>query len=127
MKDYIFNRIKQSEALIKDELYWCTKCRKAKDVDFKAIRERVMSPVMIKTMPAKYREQISAILWFCFEREVSRYYLFPVIFEGKLYSKWDNMPEGCKQMLMTDDGNHGMSYRPYPVFTWHFTEGMNAE
>jgi len=127
MKDYIYNRIVQAERSINDEINSCIKFRKAKDIDYKEIRERVMSPMNIKSMPAKYKEQISAILWFTFKREVSNKFLFPVLFEGKLYSKWDSMPENCKEIQRSSPNSVALENRPYPVFKWHFTEGMPAE
>ena len=123
MKTYIYNRIKDAEYLINEELNLCKTWRKAKDVDFKKIRERVMRPMQIKSMPEKYKEQIGSILWFCYNREITRHFLYPVEFEGRLYSKWDNMPEACKEMQRNSPGG---SNRPYPVFTWHFEEGMDA-
>lgn len=124
MKDYIYKRIKDAEYLISEELNWCIKYRKAKDIDFKAIVERVMRPLQIKSMPQKYKEQVWSILWFCYNREVTRYFMYPVAFKGKLYSKWEAMPEECKEMLRNSPSGDN---RPYPVFTWHFTEGMDDE
>lgn len=126
MKDYIYNRIKQAKERIDTEITSCVKYRKAKDIDYKAMRERVMAPMNIKTMPGVYKNEVAAIFDFCYQREVSRHYLYPVIFEGKLYSKWDNMPEACKQELR-DNKYPNLENRPYPVFTWHFSEGMDAE
>lgn len=126
MKNYLYNRIKNAETRITDEINACIRYRKAKDINYGEIRERCMAPVQIKSMPVKYKEQIGAILWFTFKREVSNKFLFPVLFEGKLYSKWDAMPEACKEIEMSKSARD-FSNRPYPVFTWHFTEGMEAE
>lgn len=125
MKNYIFNRMQRAESMINHEIDFCVKYKKAKDVDYKKIRERVMVLMDIKSMPSRYKEQIGAILWFTFKREVSNKYLFPVLFEGKLYSKWDAMPEECRKMIMKAPAAD-LAHRPYPVFTWHFTEGMDA-
>lgn len=129
MKNYIYNRIVMAEQTINDELNSCLKYRKAKDIIYTDIRERVMKRLTenCKTMPDKYKEQISAILWFCFKREISSKFLFPVLFEGKLYSKWDSMPEACKDIQRSASSAIVLENRPYPVFVWHFTEGMKAE
>lgn len=126
MKDYIYNRIVKAEQCIHDELNFCINYKKAKDIQYSEIRKRVMSKMDIKSMPNKYKEQIEAILWFCYKREVLNKYLFPVLFEGKLYSKWNAMPERCKE-LQRSAPSCDLSNRPYPVFSWHFSEGMNAE
>lgn len=124
MEDYIYKRYCQAEQIINDELNACLKYRKAKDIDFKIIRERVLKPLQIKSFPTRYKEQITSILWFCFKREIHNKMLYPVLFEGKLYSKWDNMPEECREMLRKANSEEALKCRPYPVFTWHFTEGM---
>ncbi len=126
MKNYIYKRYCQAEQIINDEINSCIKYRRAKNIDFKTIRENCMKPLQIKTMPDRYKDQISSILCFCFKREVSNKYLYPVLFEGKLYSKLDAMSEECRKMVMNDT-DHGCNCRPYPVLTWHFTEGMDEE
>jgi hypothetical protein len=124
MKDWIYNRIKDAEQCIHEELHICIKYKKAKDIVCENIRKKVMSRMDAKTMPKKYKEQVSAILWFCWKREVSNNFIFPVLFEGRLYSEWDAMPDECKEFVMRNDS--GTKNRPYPVFKWHFKEGMKG-
>ena len=127
MKDYIYKRIVRAEERLNSELSSCIQYRKAKDIDCKAMREKVMEPLQIKSMPNRYKNQMAATFWFCWKREISNKFVWPVLFEGRLYSKWGNMPEGCKELLRKANTEESLKLRPYPVFAWHFTEGMDAE
>lgn len=126
MKDYIFNRIKESERILNYELDVCLRYRKAHECNHKEIMDKVLAPLQIKTMPKVYKGQMLSTFSFCWQREIASKFLYPVLFNGKLYSKWDAMPEECKEMLRKAKIDEALTHRPYPVFVHHFTEGMNA-
>jgi len=93
-------------------------------MDYLMVKEFVLKPLQIKTMPRMYREQISATLWFVWKWQVLDKCLYPVLYQGRLYSYWSGYPEELKEIIRQAPDTTNM--RPYPVFRHHYTEGMEA-
>ena len=123
MKEHIYNRIADAEQCIRDKIHF-TLHSQAKPMGYSMVRELVLKPLQIKTMPKKYREQIAATLWFVWKWQVLDKCLYPVLYQGRLYSKWECYPEELKDICRSVVDTSGL--RPYPVFRHHFTEGMEG-
>ena len=101
MKDYIYTRLVQAEQAISEALY-SAKITPAYKLDYSAYSAKVMEPLNIKSMPKKYRDQISATFWFCWKREITNNIIFPDLYKGKLYAgKWRDLPEGLRKLKMS--------------------------
>lgn len=123
MKDWIYNAIKDCESIISESLHMAKLCKADKALDIhracvKKIEKRCLAP----QFPKKYREQVIAVLSFSWKREIENNIIYPVIFEGRLYLKWDSMPEACRELCLQSE--HGPARGK--VFLWDFEEGMKA-
>ena len=123
MKDYIFNSIETAERRISDEL-GKAKRLKAENLDYGKTIKAVLSGMQQKTMPGRWKDQILAILSFCWDREISNNILYPVEYEGALYRKWQNYPEALREKIRA-----GLDVLDCikPVFNWDFFEGMPVD
>lgn len=124
MKDYIYKQWRAGQEEISNQIYWA-KHKQARDVKYIDMVNKVMSRTT-KSFPKYLKGQLQAIMRFTYEREVFNHFVYPVLWEGKLYLKWDNMPEECKEALRKADSEQALAMRPYPVHKHHFTEGRDA-
>ena len=123
MENYIFERILEGRRIIESGLSF-KQWGKATHYheELKNTQEKLDRCMGIKTMPQKYRDELNAILSFCWNREILNHILYPVIWEGRLYSKWDKMPEECREAQR----NGGFKLERTQVFNHKFKEGMRA-
>ena len=124
MKNYIYKQWKAGQEEISNQIY-LAKHKQARDVKYQEMKSKVLARTT-KTFPKYLKEQLLSILDFVYMREVFNYFVYPVLWDGKLYLKWDNMPEECKEALRKADGEQALAMRPYPMHKHHFTEGRDA-
>ena len=123
MKNHVYIRLRRAKEEISTQLHFA-KYRQARDVEYKKMLESVLSHCNIKSFPQKYKDELSAIFDFCYQREISNKFVWPILWRGRLFSKWDTMPDECKKELMATPES-GLGMRTYPVHSHHFTEGMD--
>jgi len=121
MKQHIFNRYQRAEAIIKSQLRMA-RTLKAYRADINRAREEMLRVTQVKSFPQKYRDQLSATLWFCWKKDVTDHMIYPSLYHGKLYNaKWDDLPEEVREWKRNTHSNEIPYVRMWPE---HFTEGM---
>jgi hypothetical protein len=124
MKTYIANRIQEAEDLISEQIK-CCRGMYAHTISYDSVRTAVLYPLQIKSMPVKYEEHIAAILNFVWKKDILRNIMYPVVWKGRLYSKWREFPKELQNAVTNDNYDRNGSAR-FPVFKWHFEEGMKT-
>jgi len=122
MKTYIENRVQEAECMIREQIH-CCRSMYAHNLKYENVRNAVLTPLQVKTMPVKYEEHIAAILNFVWKKDVMDHIMYPVMWEGRLYSKWREFPKELQDAVINDNYDRNGSAR-FPVFSWHFKEGM---
>lgn len=120
MKAHVYKRFRDCEHLITEQIEFA-KNQKAHRLNFKERYERVMSPLVEIKAPAKVRDMISHTFTFIWKKEIMQNTLYPICWDGHLYSKWESWPEDAKEYAR----NNSHALPRIAVFSWHFTEGMN--
>lgn len=124
MKNYIYKRYRRALEEIGTQIHFA-KMKQAKDISYADMRLKVLSHCEVKSFSTKLKKEVAAIFDFVYQREISNCFVWPILWEGKLYHKWALMPEDCKKELMSGPSKD-LTMRPYPVHSHHFKEGMEA-
>lgn len=122
MKDYIYNRYKRAirechtQVSFNYNYFQADYCQR----HYKDSLKRIQDIMDIKSMPSYLKSQVQVAFDTLWQYQITNETLYPIIWEGKLYSKWSSYPESAKEYCTTT----GKAIERIAVFNKHFTEGM---
>ena len=121
LPNYIFNRLKTSEAELKFVIRQTLR-EKAEAADFKKCEATVLKPLNIKSMPKFYKRMMRYMFNFMWEEKVRSQLMFTWEWKGQLWANLDKVPKEARELIVTNKLKMSR-----PVFKKDMIEGMDVD
>jgi len=121
LPNYIFNRLKTSEADLKFVIRQTLR-EKAEAADFKKCEATVLKPLNIKSMPKFYKRMMRYMFNFMWEEKVRSQLMFTWEWKGQLWANLDKVPKEARELIVTNKLKMSR-----PVFKKDMIEGMDVD
>jgi len=121
LPNYIFNRLKTSEADLKFVIRQTLR-EKAEAADFKKCEATVLKPLNIKSMPKFYKRMMRYMFNFMWEEKIRSQLMFTWEWKGQLWANLDKVPKEARELIVTNKLEMSR-----PVFKKDMIEGMDVD